>query len=153
MCGCGCGQCCAFDTLISESFMISSPNPSWQFVCVGGCHCSGATPPSNGQIRALHMWDSNGPTSGSNHMKSTHSAISAAIHKESVSGSVTLLIVLYVLILSDRRRFTPWASLLMWRVFNEELIWQRMIYSFKSSDSSRQLNSLSLFVGFVFVEW
>lgn len=124
-------------------------------VCVwgGGCHCSGATPPSNGQITALHMWDSNAPTSGLNHTKSTRSAISAAIHKESVSGSVTLLIVLYVLILSDRRRFTPWASLLMWRVFNEELIWQRMIYSFKSSDSSRQLNSLSLFVGFVFLEW
>lgn len=57
-------------TLISESFMISSPNPSWQFVCV--CHCSGATPPSNGEITALHMWDSNAPTSGLNHMKLCH---------------------------------------------------------------------------------
>lgn len=141
-------------SLNRKGLSLCSKSDLWPYQCfLGGGHCSGATPPSNGQITALHMWDLNAPTSGLNHTKSTRSAISAAIHKESVSGSVTLLIVLYVLKLSDRRRFTPWASLLMWRAFNEELIWQRMIYSFKSSDSSRQLNSLSLFVGFVFLEW
>lgn len=82
-------------------------------VCVwGGCHCSGATPPSNGQIAALHMWDSNAPTSGLNHMKSTRSAISAAIHSLSQVQLRSWLFYMF---------FTPRASLLMWRVFNEEL--------------------------------
>lgn len=97
-------------------------------VCVwgGGCHCSGATPPSNGQITALHMWDSNAPTSGLNHLKSTRSAISAVINKVLKGFAVFCLRFSYVpdcFICSYTFRqatlytmsHSLWVSLLMWR--------------------------------------